>query len=216
MINNLPPCSIEAEEAILGALLFDPRAVEVISRGLPEKAFFVEAHRLIFSAVLYLNSQNKGTDLISVSTHLSDQGILERVGGTTKLSQLLNRTVSARNIDRHALLVMEKYQRRELIVLGAKISSLGHDQTEELNEVYKKIRAILPKQLSATPQLPTEPTIVKAKYTVTSSSGLHKFELEADVSNSEHIQDDIASLKDKAEAIGEKLWDEYIAPNEVI
>lgn len=111
---------------------------------------------------------------------------------------------------------MEKYQRRELIVLGAKISSLGNDQSEELNEVYKKIKALLPEQLLATSQLPTEPIVTKAKYAITSSSGLHKFELEADIADSEHIQENIASLKDKAQAIGKELWGENIATTEFV
>ena len=134
-INNLPPASIEAEEAILGGILFDPEAITRVAELVVKDAFYVKAHQEIYYAALSLNSKGKPTDFISVSTYLSDRDLLEQVGGTTKLAQLLNRTVSAVNIDRYANLIMEKYIRRQLITSGHEIVDLGYDNTEELETV---------------------------------------------------------------------------------
>ena len=134
-INNLPPASIEAEEAILGGILFDPEAITRVSELLVKDAFYVKAHQEIYYAALNLNIKGKPTDFISVSTYLSDRDLLERVGGTTKLAQLLNRTVSAVNIDRYAKLIMEKYTRRQLIASGHEIVDLGYDNATELEVV---------------------------------------------------------------------------------
>ena len=134
-INNLPPASIEAEEAILGGILFDPEAITRIAELIVKDAFYVKAHQEIYHAALSLNSKGKPTDFISVSTYLSDRDLLEQVGGTTKLAQLLNRTVSAVNIDRYANLIMEKYIRRQLITSGHEIVDLGYDNAEELETV---------------------------------------------------------------------------------
>ena len=134
-INNLPPASIEAEEAILGGILFDPEAITRVAELVVKDAFYVKAHQEIYHAALSLNSKGKPTDFISVSTYLSDRDLLEQVGGTTKLAQLLNRTVSAVNIDRYANLIMEKYIRRQLITSGHEIVDLGYDNTEELETV---------------------------------------------------------------------------------
>ena len=134
-INNLPPASIEAEEAILGGILFDPEAITRVAELIVKDAFYVKAHQEIYHAALSLNSKGKPTDFISVSTYLSDRDLLEQVGGTTKLAQLLNRTVSAVNIDRYANLIMEKYIRRQLITSGHEIVDLGYDNTEELETV---------------------------------------------------------------------------------
>ena len=134
-INNLPPASIEAEEAILGGILFDPEAITRVGELVVKNAFYVKAHQEIYQAALSLNSKGKPTDFISISTFLSDRDLLEQVGGTTKLAQLLNRTVSAVNIDRYANLIMEKYVRRQLITSGHEIVDLGYDNTTELEVV---------------------------------------------------------------------------------
>ena len=134
-INNLPPASIEAEEAILGGILFDPEAITRVGELVVKDAFYVKAHQEIYQAALSLNAKGKPTDFISVSTYLSDRDLLEQVGGTTKLAQLLNRTVSAVNIDRYANLIMEKYVRRQLITSGHEIVDLGYDNTSELEVV---------------------------------------------------------------------------------
>jgi replicative DNA helicase len=134
-INNLPPTSIEAEEAILGGILFDPEAITRVGELVVKDAFYVKAHQEIYYAALCLNLKGKPTDFISVSTYLSDRNLLEQVGGTTKLAQLLNRTVSAVNVDRYAKLIMEKYVRRQLITSGHEIVDLGYDNTSELEVV---------------------------------------------------------------------------------
>ena len=134
-VNNLPPASIEAEEAILGGILFDPEAITRVAELIVKDAFYVKAHQEIYHAALSLNSKGKPTDFISVSTYLSDRDLLEQVGGTAKLAQLLNRTVSAVNVDRYANLIMEKYIRRQLITSGHEIVDLGYDNASELEVV---------------------------------------------------------------------------------
>ena len=134
--NKLPPSNIEAEEAILGSILFDARVMVIAKDLLPKsKAFYILAHQTIYEAFLDLESSRMGTDFITVSNYLSDRGLLDKVGGTAKLSQLLNRTVSAANIDRYCKLVADKSIKRDLIEYGQKTIDLGYDQAQELDEV---------------------------------------------------------------------------------
>ncbi len=135
MNNNDIPLNIEAEEAILGGILLDPMAISRIEADLQAEAFYLLAHQEIYRAALALFRQGKPTDLMAVSSYLSDRGILDKVGGTAKLGQLLNRTVSAVNIDRYTNLVMDKYVRRQLITSGHEIVELGHNQVSELDDV---------------------------------------------------------------------------------
>jgi replicative DNA helicase len=133
--NSLPPQNIEAEESILGGILLDPEAIgRVVDVLLPE-AFYVKAHRDIYEAALKLHAQGKPTDLMTVTSWLQDRHLLEQIGGTLKLVQLLDRTVSAVNIDRYAALVMDKYLRRQLISAGHEIADLGYDTATELDIV---------------------------------------------------------------------------------
>jgi replicative DNA helicase len=70
--NNLPPTNIEAEEAILGSILFDPGAISIVAATVPVEAFYVAAHQQIYRAVLELHNKDKLTDFMGVSTWLKD------------------------------------------------------------------------------------------------------------------------------------------------
>ena len=135
-MNDQPiPACIEAEEAILGGILLDPMAMSIIEADLPINAFYLQSHQEIYRAAKALYRQQKPTDFMAVSTYLSDRQLLDKVGGMTRLAQLLNRTVSAVNIDRYAKLIMDKYIRRQLITSGHEIVDLGYDNALELEDV---------------------------------------------------------------------------------
>jgi replicative DNA helicase len=130
--NRLPPQNIEVEEAILGGILLDPEAISRIRDHLVLEAFYINAHKDIYQAALTLHAQNKPTDLLSLTNWLTDNDKLIRIGGRNKLATLVDRTVSAVNIDVLAGLVMEKYLRRQLIKAGNEIVQLGYETETEL------------------------------------------------------------------------------------
>ncbi|MDB9489302.1 replicative DNA helicase [Dolichospermum circinale CS-534/05] len=130
--NRLPPQNIEAEEAILGGILLDPEAIGRVSDRLVPEAFYISAHTIIYQAALRLHTQQKPTDLLSITSWLTDNDQLTRIGGRNKLATLVDRTVSAVNIDALAGLVMEKYLRRQLIKAGNEIVHLGYETETEL------------------------------------------------------------------------------------
>ncbi|MEH2089749.1 replicative DNA helicase [Nostoc sp.] len=133
--NRLPPQNIEAEEAILGGILLDPEAISRVSDRLLPEAFYISAHKDIYQAAVRLHAQGKPTDLLSVTSWLTDHELLARIGGRNKLATLVDRTVSAVNIDGLAGLVMEKYLRRQLIKAGNEIVHLGYETETELPQV---------------------------------------------------------------------------------
>jgi replicative DNA helicase len=122
----IPPQNIEVEEAILGGILLDPEAIGRVAEKLIPEAFYIPTHTDIYKACLDLNGQGKPTDLLTLTDWLIDQKQLEKIGGQAKLIQLLERTVSAVNIDSLAVLVMDKYIRRELIKAGTEVTQLGY------------------------------------------------------------------------------------------
>lgn len=133
--DRLPPQNIEAEEAILGGILLDPEAINRVSDLMRPEAFYLSAHQEIYRAAIQLQSQGSPTDLMSITAWLRDRELLDKVGGQSKLVQLIDRTVSAVNIDRYANLVMEKYMRRKLIQAGSEISHLGYDTNKDLEDI---------------------------------------------------------------------------------
>lgn len=135
-MDRLPPQNIEAEEAILGGILLDPEAISRVRDRLIPEAFYISAHKDIYQAAVRLHNQGKPTDLLAVINWLNDHDMLTRIGGRNKLVTLVDRTVSAVNIDALADLVMEKYLRRRLLKAGNEIVHLGYQTETDLPIVF--------------------------------------------------------------------------------
>ncbi|MBD2128687.1 replicative DNA helicase [Microcoleus sp. ZQ-A2] len=134
--NALPPQNVDAEESILGGILLDPEAMGRVADLLRPEAFYINTHKEIYKAILALHTQSKPVDLMSVTTWLYDHELLAKVGGQSKLAELVERTVSAVNVDRYAALVVDKYLRRQLIQAGNDIVELGYETSIELETVF--------------------------------------------------------------------------------
>ncbi|MFN9055516.1 MAG: DnaB-like helicase N-terminal domain-containing protein, partial [Cyanobacteriota bacterium] len=143
---SVPPQNLEAEEAVLGGILLDPDAIGRVADVLQPEAFYLGAHREIYRTALMLHSQGKPTDLTAMAAWLADTGQLEKVGGSARLMELVDRTLSTASIDQVARLVMDKYLRRRLIRSGNEVIQLGFDQSKPmvqvLDEAEQKIFAI--------------------------------------------------------------------------
>jgi len=146
VLDTLPPCSLEAEEQILGGLLLDLNAIERI-KYLPTEAFYLTAHQRIYRAILQINKAGKTTDLTTLKDWLEDKKQLANVGGVAKIAQLAERTISAANIDNHANLIIDKWMRRRAIELGQKIQQAAYESpasTDELlNGLEEKVKDLL-------------------------------------------------------------------------
>lgn len=134
-LNALIPQNIEAEEIILGGILFDPNAMAKVIDLLPPEAFYIQAHRHIYEAARVLYFQGNPIDLMTVATWLNDHKLLEKIGSTAKLASLVDRTVTAINVERYVPLLMGKYLRRLLINAGREIVELGFDTIKDLDIV---------------------------------------------------------------------------------
>lgn len=132
--DQLLPQNIEAEEAILGGILLDPDATQMLADTMVAEAFYIQAHKDIYHAALQLAFEHKHIDLLTVTSWLSDHDLLARVGGRNKLASLVDRTVSAVNIDGLAQIVMEKYLSRKLISAANQIRKLACDDSVPLAE----------------------------------------------------------------------------------
>ena len=131
----LPPQNVDAEESILGGILLDPDAVGRVADLLRPETFYLSAHQEIYRAALALHAQGSPTDLMCITAWLQDHGLLLKVGGQTKLAQLVDRTVSAVNVDRYAELIKNKYLRRQLIKAANEVSQLAYEASLDLETV---------------------------------------------------------------------------------
>ena len=129
---KIPPHSIEAEEAVLGAVLLDNTAVDRIVEVIGPDDFYRAAHRTIFRAMLDLNGRNEPADLITLAEALKSRNELEDVGGRAYLAELVERVPTAANVSRHARLVKDKAILRALIQATTEIAGESFENPPEV------------------------------------------------------------------------------------
>jgi replicative DNA helicase len=143
---DLIPANIEAEEAILGGILIDREAIFRVVGSLKPEHFSISAHQIMYRAILALLEKGQMVDLMTVSSYLQEREQSESVGGLQKFYQLVDRTVSAVNIDQYAALIEEKYKRRQLIEASHRINSAAREAAIPIEEILgtaeKEILAI--------------------------------------------------------------------------
>lgn len=124
---NLIPQNVEAEEAVLGAILVNPETLAKVSDTLKPASFYKPAHRQIYEAMLQLFNNNDNIDIVTVSDVLSYSGKLESVGGRAYINDLVENTITTSNIVYYAKIIQEKAIKRALINAGSEIVSKGYD-----------------------------------------------------------------------------------------
>lgn len=140
-LGNLPK-DIEAEEAVLGAILVSAEVLVKVVELLKPEYFFKIAHRYIYEAMLELFNSNEKIDIVSVSDVLNTNMKLEQVGGRAFINDLCYKTVTTSNVAYYAKIIQEKAIKRSLINAGSEIVSLGYDVNpvgESLDSAQKVI-----------------------------------------------------------------------------
>lgn len=143
-----PPQDLEAESAVLGAMLLDPDAVPKVMAVLSDEPehFYVPAHRKVYRALVNLSNTGSPTDTVTVTSELKRMKELEAIGGTPFLSALLDTVLTTAHCEEHARLVLEKSVQRQLIQVATEIVQQSYDEgrraDELLDEAEQSIFAI--------------------------------------------------------------------------
>jgi replicative DNA helicase len=132
---RVPPHSLDAEMALLGSIMLRPDSVYEIMDMISTQSFYFEKNRTIYEAMLELFAKHEPIDLLTLSSRLKEKDLLERIGGTTFLTELTSVVPSSANIKHYAAIVQKKFMMRELIEASEYISHLGFNEAGELEEV---------------------------------------------------------------------------------
>ena len=116
------PTNLEAEQAVLAAVLMHNRALERISEFLKPEDFSHPAHQEIYRLALRQFAAGIPFDIITAKNYLEQQGTLESVGGIDYLTDLASAGATVVNVEQYARIVHENAMRRELINLGNEIT----------------------------------------------------------------------------------------------
>jgi replicative DNA helicase len=132
---KLPPQNLEAEQAVLGAVLLDnavlPRVIEILQ---PED-FSRGAHRRIFSVMIDLFEKDDSIDLITLRERLEQRNELADVGGAAYLATLVDQVPTAANVAYHARIVREKAIMRGLISASTEIAALSYEGATDAEQI---------------------------------------------------------------------------------
>ena len=129
---RVPPQNIEAEQAVLGAMLIDKEAIAKASEILTSSDFYREAHRVIFNAMLELYNKNEAVDMVTVTEILKRDNKLEDIGGLAYITSLANVVLTAANVKYHADIVAEKSVLRQLVRVSTEIAAMGYEANEDV------------------------------------------------------------------------------------
>ena len=133
---RIPPQSLDSEKAVLGSIMLRPGALHEITDVLNHEGFYAGKHREIFKIMLELSAKGEPIDLLSLSQRLSERGMLESVGGTVYLTELVSSVPASTNIRHYADIVEKKNILRNIIDAGGDISELGfHEDVDDVYEV---------------------------------------------------------------------------------
>ena len=150
MIDRVPPQNIEAEQAVLGAMLIKKEAITQAQELLRPDDFYREAHRIVFETMLELAGDNEAVDLVTLTEALRKKEMLEKVGGISFITALANYVPTAANIVYHAQIVKEKSELRHLIDAATEIASAAYEATDDVKDIMddaeKKILAVAANQ----------------------------------------------------------------------
>ena len=132
---RIPPQNIDSEKALLGSIMLRPEAMNDIMDIVSPESFYAEKHRTIFRIMLELFAKGEPIDLLTISTKLTDKGLIEQVGGMTYITELANSVPSSANIEFYAKIVQKKSMMRRLIEVSEHISHIGYNDDHELEEL---------------------------------------------------------------------------------
>lgn len=137
------PANIEAERAVLGALLIDPDAIIKVASYLRAEDFYRERHAWIYEAIFSLNERREPLDTVTLIDELERRSQLEEIGGPAYIVDLINSTPTAIYVDHYARIVERTATLRRLISAAGRIAELAYEEEQDVDGVMDRAEQII-------------------------------------------------------------------------
>ncbi|MBI3726195.1 replicative DNA helicase [bacterium] len=151
LLRNVPPNNMEAERAVLGALLQDPAMADLVGQEITPEHFYKQAHATIFQAMLDLRNQGQPADIVVLASELKRRGLLDAVGGPSELAELTGAVPTSANAVYYAKLVRDRALLRQALTTLAEAQREvfeSRDRTEEiLDRIEKRLFLVTQKRV---------------------------------------------------------------------
>lgn len=136
---KLPPQNIEAEQSLLGALLIDKDAIIEVAEFLRQDHFYKsEQHGHIYSSITELFEKREPIDIVTVTEKLKQKGVLDRIGGSAYLAELVNMVPTSAHVVTYAKIICEHALRRSLISNSTRFVEMAYDEGKDVTEVIEE------------------------------------------------------------------------------
>jgi replicative DNA helicase len=141
LTGRLPPHSIEAEMCLLASMTLDKDCIGEVARLVSRESFYLADHQIVFESLLKLWDNNKAIDAVLLRDDLAKRQLLEEIGGTAYIAEVLNTVASAAHALHYAGVVREKAMLRQLIDASNKTlqdAYSPHDAAEQVMDRAEK------------------------------------------------------------------------------
>jgi replicative DNA helicase len=138
MLERIVPHDLEAEMAVLGALLIDPDAIVQIADLIQPEDFYRQAHGLVYAAVLGLYERSEPSDIVMVASALERNGNLDAIGGRSFLSGLSNHSPTSVHVEHYASIIHRKAILRSLITTGSRIAGIAYEDPPDVDDAIDR------------------------------------------------------------------------------
>lgn len=138
---RLLPHDLEAERAILGAILLEPKAIHAASDCLLPEDFYLESHRIVFRAMLALTVESIPIDIWMLKSELTRADALETAGGLAYVSDLTSGVPRVANLRHYAAIVRERATSRKLIALGNDLMSSAWSPDQSVKSILESAQS---------------------------------------------------------------------------
>ena len=129
----------EAEAAVLGCLLIDNSYIKQVRENLSVEDFFIKSNGLIFRAMEWLDKKGEAIDLITITEALSQHKVLDSVGGSAYMSDLIKSDISPVSVMNYVKIVSDYSVRRKLKDITQSMSS-ATDESFTVDEALEAFR----------------------------------------------------------------------------
>jgi replicative DNA helicase len=141
--DRLPPQSLEAEMAVLGAILLDNNAFSIATENITVEAFYKKANSEIFAAMTSLAQRGEAIDMITLSEELKKLGSYQTIGGAAYLTGILDNVHTAANVEYYANIVLQKFIMRRLITISNQLASQCYAGEREASEILDEAEKLV-------------------------------------------------------------------------
>ena len=142
-MDRIPPHSLDAERAILGAIFLDNRVLSRIQGIMRDEDFYHETHKRIFRYMVALKEKDEPIDPVTLGTILMDNGELDRVGGALAINDLTDGVATTANVEHYARLVSHKAVVRRMIYAAQEIVTTGYSGYEDFDDFINSSRSAI-------------------------------------------------------------------------